>query len=60
MAEIAEVCKFILCCAVCFMACGMAEASVSKSKKTDLIIRTFPGLYEPSAMVPVHGGVLIF
>lgn len=60
MAGIVEVFTFLLCGAVCFMACGLAEASVTKSNKTDMLIRTFVDIYEPSALVPMQGGVLIF
>jgi hypothetical protein len=61
MEEIVAVCKVIICCAMAMVGTHLAKETMAKSIKDELVIRTFDGLYEPSAIVSLPGGkFLIF
>lgn len=61
MGRVALVGRWMLCCIALLLVFCFVQDGMAKTKKKDLMIRTFDDLYEPSAVVFVGGGeFLIF
>lgn len=59
MESISEVVTMFLGWTVCFAVCGFAQDSIAQSQENELLIRSFEGIYEPSAAVAIEGGGLL-